>query len=259
MWNRLLGFTESEGTMDTTVAKGMAVLEALARAKRPMRLAALTEQLGLQKSNVHRLLNTFMELGYVQQDPETSRYFASLKTWELGAGIISTNSLRRSVAPHLQAMQEKTRETVMLTVPVDDEVLFLDRAAQVRALRYVPLNGTRAPMVFTAAGRAILSRRPDPRDAVARSIAACPPEAGFVLSQVLEDLEKARRDGYASLVGGFTPWARVVAVALPGPGGAPAAAIAISGPEERMAGDHLTEVLDVLLATAAEIGEVSPA
>ncbi|WP_422576197.1 helix-turn-helix domain-containing protein, partial [Phenylobacterium sp.] len=56
--------------MDTTVAKGMAVLEALARAKRPLRLAALTEQLGLQKSNVHRLLSTFMELGYVQQEPE---------------------------------------------------------------------------------------------------------------------------------------------------------------------------------------------
>lgn len=113
-------------------------------------------------------------------------------------------------------------------------------------------------MVFTAAGRAILSRRADPREAVARSIAACPPEAGYVLSQVLDDLETARRDGYANLVGGFTPWARVVAVALPGPGGAPAAAIAISGPEERMAGDHLAEVLDVLLATAAEIGEVSP-
>lgn len=81
--------------MDTTVAKGFAVLEVLARAKRPMRLSALTEALGLQKSNVHRLLSTLIELGYVEKDAETARYFASLKAWELGVAIISTNSLRR--------------------------------------------------------------------------------------------------------------------------------------------------------------------
>ena len=67
----------------------MSVLEFLARAGGPVRLSTIAEQLNLQKSNVHRLLATLTELGYVVQEPETGRYALTLRMWELGAAVIA--------------------------------------------------------------------------------------------------------------------------------------------------------------------------
>lgn len=240
--------------MDTTVAKGFAVLEILARAKRPMRLSALTEALGFQKSNVHRLLGTLMALGYVEKDAETARYFASLKTWELGAAIISTNGLRRALAPHLQKLHQQTQDTVLLAVAVGHEVLFLDRVAPARALRYTPMNGTRAPMVSTAAGRVFLAAMADPAAAVARGLAAQP--SNSTADTILESLPRVQSRGLAVVEGGLMAGTRAISAPIPGPDGRPVAAITVSGMEERMSGDHLQEVIEALLGVCGEIGEI---
>ena len=240
--------------MDTTVAKGFAVLEVLARAKRPMRLSALTEALGLQKSNVHRLLSTLIELGYVEKDAETSRYFASLKAWELGVAIISTNSLRRTVSPYLQKLHQQTQDTVLLAAPVGHEVLFLDRVAPARALRYTPMNGTRAPMTLTAAGRVFLSAMSDPAPAIAKGLAEHPADRDFSPESVLAELAEVRASGLAVLDGGLLPGSRSVSAPIEGLDGAPVGAISVSAMEGRMSGAHLREVSEALLAISNEIG-----
>jgi IclR family acetate operon transcriptional repressor len=242
--------------MDTTVAKGFAVLEVLARAKKPMRLSALTEVLGFQKSNVHRLLGTLIELGYVQKDEETARYFASLKAWEMGVAIISTNALRRMISPHLQKLHQLTQDTVLLTVPVDGQVLFLDRVAPARVLRYTPLNGTRAPMTVTASGRIFLSAMHEPQDIIRRGLAERP-DLDMTLDQIMQELPQIRSDGFATVTGGLTARVRAVAAAISGPDGRPVAAITVSNGETRMSGDHLQEAIEALLSACAEIGEIS--
>lgn len=243
--------------MDTTVAKGFAVLEVLSRAKRPMRLSTLTQALGFQKSNVHRLLGTLIELGYVQKDEETARYFASLKAWELGVAIISTNALRRTISPHLQKLHQLTEDTVLLTVPAEGQVLFLDRVAPARVLRYTPLNGTRAPMAVTASGRIFLSAMSEPEIIVARGLAERP-DLDMTVDAIMQEMPQIRRDGFATVTGGLTARARAVAAAISGPDGRPIAAITVSNGETRMSGEHLQEAIEALLTTCAEIGEISP-
>lgn len=242
--------------MDTTVAKGFAVLEVLSRAKRPMRLSTLTETLGFQKSNVHRLLGTLIELGYVQKDEETARYSASLKAWEMGVAIISTNALRRMISPYLQKLHQLTEDTVLLTVPVEGEVLFLDRVAPARVLRYTPLNGTRAPMAVTASGRIFLSAMSEPEPIVARGLAERP-DLDMKVGKIMQEMPKIRRDGFATVTGGLTERARAVASAISGPDGRPVAAITISNGVTRMSGEHLQEAIEALLAACADIGEIS--
>lgn len=244
--------------MDTTVAKAFAVLEALADAGRPMRLSALTEALGLQKSNVHRLLATLIELGYVAKDPETSRYYAALKVWELGTAVISTNRLRRTISPHLQKLHELTRDTVLLAVPVGHEVLFLDRVAPARALRYTPLNGTRAPMAVTALGRVFLAAMDQPRDAVAAGLLGHRSAVRHDVGAIVHDLERVRQQGLATMDDGLMPGTRAVSAPLLSPDGRPVAAISVSAMASRMCGDHLTAATAALLSVCAEIGELTP-
>ena len=51
--------------MDTTVAKALSILEALAASERPLGVTDLATTFDLTKSNVHRLLQTLAARGYV--------------------------------------------------------------------------------------------------------------------------------------------------------------------------------------------------
>ena len=66
-------------TSESAVSRAFAVLEVLALQEEPMRLSAIAVRLGMQKSTVHRILTTLSGLGYVQQEPQSSCYRATLR------------------------------------------------------------------------------------------------------------------------------------------------------------------------------------
>ncbi|MEO5597194.1 MAG: helix-turn-helix domain-containing protein, partial [Novosphingobium sp.] len=59
--------------LDTTLVKGLRILEALALSNEPLGVSALSETLGIGRSNTHRLLKTLSATGYVGQEPGTRR------------------------------------------------------------------------------------------------------------------------------------------------------------------------------------------
>jgi DNA-binding IclR family transcriptional regulator len=239
--------------MDTTVAKGLSVLELLARSSAPVRLSAVADQLGLQKSNAHRLLSTLTTLGYVTQEPETGRYHATLKTWELGAAIIAEHPAKRAAAPYLQDLHRITSETVNLTVLDGLEVIYLDKILAARPLRVSTQVGTRLLAALTAAGRSILAHEPAARDILERTKATFERAADLDVAAVLSDLDEVRERGYAtneSITHNLT-----VAAPIMGRGDRAAAAISVTAPAERLTGKALEHVVECVLATSARIGE----
>lgn len=242
--------------MDTTVAKGMAVLELLARADEPVRLAAIAQQLNLQKSNVHRLLQTFIALGFVAQEPATSRYLPTLKLWELGSGILLAHPARRAAAPYMQELHRATSETVSLTVLDGDEVLYLEKLLSPRPLRFSTRPGSRAPAAMTASGKAMLAQSPDPRPVLERTRAKWSRAGDLDVEAMLAELDQIRRQGYAISEGGWSPGLLGIAAAIPTDGG-PQAAITVSGPAERISGKKRREIVDLVLNACARIGETS--
>lgn len=74
--------------MDKAFIKGLRLIEALAHSEKPRGVTELAAELGLTKSNVHRLLATLVAQGYVHQDPQYSTYALGTKIWELGSHVI---------------------------------------------------------------------------------------------------------------------------------------------------------------------------
>lgn len=242
--------------METTVAKGLSVLELLLRSKKPMRLSNLAETLKLHKSNVYRLLHTLIELGYVRQHEETGRYYATLKTWELSVGVLSSHPVRRAAAPYLQTLHSEANATVNLALADGDEVMFIERAASSRVMRMAREIGSRAPMALTASGRVFLSARPDAKEVLERTKATLPAAAGLDVGAVLAELETVRQRGYAMVVDGRGRGVATVAAPIMAHDEKPAAAVAISASKERLTGDYLRNVTEMLISTCAEIGEI---
>src|SRR3546814_7288592 len=101
--------------MDRAVARGLAMLEVLAEAG-PMRLSRLAGEVDLQKSTVHRILQTLVALGYVEQDAETGTYGPSLKLWEMGSAVVVEHPVKRAASIFVQTLHKETGETVSLLV-----------------------------------------------------------------------------------------------------------------------------------------------
>lgn len=236
--------------MDSTVAKGLKVLEELSRADGPVRLSDIATRLELQKSNVHRLLSTLVTLGYAERETETGRYRASLKVWELGAQVAGRHAVRCAAAPFLQELHRQTSETVSLVVLDGDEILYLDQIVAPTPVRRTSRVGGRAPAIYPASGLALLAQSPD----AVRTYERLAPLGGSV-DAFLADLARVRDLGYAVTLGGWSSGIHSVAAAIGSRGGA-VAALAISGPAERMPAERTAELGQAVLNACTRIGDV---
>ncbi len=244
--------------MDTTVAKGLAVLELLARAEAPMRLSQIALELDLQKSNTHRLLSTLSQLGYVRKELETGRYAPTLKAWELGASVISAHPVKRAAAPYLQELHRITGETATLSILDGHQVLVLDKIVAPRALRFTARPGSRIPALLNASGQAMLAHEPEPRPLIERGRVESPHAQDLDPDDVMRELDAVRRRGYAVMTKSkYTPGVVGVAASLPTRDGFGRAALSASGPEERFTGAHLEEIVEAVRVVAARVANAT--
>ena len=111
--------------MNNTLVKGLQLLEVLARSREPQGVSDLATQLSLGKSNVHRLLQALVELGYVLKDETTAQYQVSLRLWELGAAVEVGFRIKAAASEAMARLLARTRETVHLSVLDGEEVVYV--------------------------------------------------------------------------------------------------------------------------------------
>ncbi len=232
--------------MDTTVVKGMRVLEALVQANGPARLSDLASELGLQKSNLHRLLNTFLSLGYVAKEEETGRYYATLKTWELGVAILSAHPIRRATAPVLHQLHTAIGETVNLTILDGDDIVYIEKLHSPRPMRFFTRPGTRYPAALTSAGMAILAHHDDAQAIITRTVKAYGRCRKVAAKPLLKQLDEIRRCGYALAQSARNPGIVGLAAPVLDHDERAVASISITGPESRLLGARKTKMVDQL-------------
>ena len=91
----------------TSLVKALDVLLALEDSPAGRGVTDIARALGLPKSAVHRLLVTFQACGFVQQQPETSRYSLGPVLARLGLRAADLFTPRRVARPYMEAL---TRE-----------------------------------------------------------------------------------------------------------------------------------------------------
>lgn len=234
--------------MDRAVSRSFEILECLARARQPSRLSDVAAATGLQKSTVHRILATLCALGHARQD-ETGRYGPTLRTWELGAGVVSALPIYRVATGFLQALHRATSETVSLTIMSGDDVLYLEKIIAARPVRFSTRVGSRAPAPLTASGKAMLAFRPDARSVVERLAAVRELDVPALMSELAE----VRQRGYA--LSGYSPGVTSIGAAVAAGGAPPEAALSISAPSERLTPRAREALVDALLETRARMTE----
>lgn len=231
------------------------ILSFLAHQRGPVAARTVAQQLAIPRSTVYHLLGEMEAHGFVVHLESDRRWGLGTAAFELAGGYARQEPLARLGRPLVAALADRTGESAHLAVMTGRDVLYIVEERAPRRPALVTDVGVRLPSHLTATGRAMLALLP--REQVR---ALYPDAAAFAdrtgrgpsrPSDLRDVLTATRARGYASEDGEVTIGLRSVGVAVADHAGWPAAAIAVTWPDDadrdaaelaRLAGEAAAEL-----------------
>ncbi|MGB6105288.1 MAG: IclR family transcriptional regulator [Pusillimonas sp.] len=244
--------------MDKTVAKALGLLETIALSDRPRGVTELSLELGMTKANVHRLVKTLQQLGYLQQQEQGSQYLATLKLWELGSAITRRLAPADIARPVLRALCAKADESAQLAVLDGSTVVYVDKADSSHPLRATTQIGSRIPAHSVSCGKAILAFSDRHRARLEYPLAEYTPCTLKTKDEFEADMARAQADGFAVNRGEWREGIWGIAAPIHDANGEVVASIGVWGSEQRFEGEATARlgalVLDAATQVSAKLG-----
>jgi DNA-binding IclR family transcriptional regulator len=239
------------------IERMMSLLDALAERDTPVNLKLLAARTGLHPSTAHRILGVMVENRFVDRI-EPGAYRLGIRLLELGSLVKSRINVRQEALPHMQALHEKLRETVNLSVRNGDEVVYIERAAEATAMRQViQVIGARAPLHVTAVGKIYLAadHASDVAAYVSRSGLPTYTERTIGDAKMLaRQLDDVRRKGYACDDEEAEKGVSCIAAGVLDEEGRLVAGLSVSAPTDRLDRAWSSDVQACAMAISRAIG-----
>ena len=132
-------------------------IECLARTG-PIGLLELSKELNLNKSTVHRILNSLICMEYAKQDAETLKYSLTFKFCGIANQILAQNNIIDLIRPYIKELAEQTNETVHLVQLDGLNAVYIDKVeASHNSVRLVSMVGKSIPLYCSGVGKALLA------------------------------------------------------------------------------------------------------
>ncbi|MDA2932301.1 IclR family transcriptional regulator [Nitrospinae bacterium AH-259-F20] len=230
------------------------VLEALGGDREELGVTELSKELGLSKNNVFRLLATFQERDYVEQNPKTEHYRLGLKVFEMAQVYLHKSGLIRHAQPVLNEMVAACDESAYISILRDDEIVYLDLMESRHTIKLIPRVGRRLPSHCTAAGKIQLAYQSEDdleRLFKDRPIVRYTDNTVADFDALLKELARCAEQGYAVDNKEYEDEVRCVAAPVRDYTRRVVAGISIAGPVFRMTDEVVEENLVPLVVEGA--------
>jgi IclR family transcriptional regulator, KDG regulon repressor len=238
--------------LDSTLQKGLQILELLARSNDALGITEIADALRLNKSNVHRLVKTLSALDYVNQDSDR-RYRASFKLWKLGSSTMSQPNLVRVCIGPMSELGHKSGESIHLSVLDGLQTLYINKIDSARSVRAYTERGGNAPLHCVATGKVLLAFNYDSlRMPVSRMLEKFTAKTITTIKALDLEMKRVRDVGFAINLGEYREDVGGIAAPIAGLDGAVIAAIGISGPITRFPTRKLKEMSSLVVKAASD-------
>ncbi|WP_424970693.1 IclR family transcriptional regulator [Dinoroseobacter sp. S76] len=239
--------------VDSTLSKGLAILENLASARQGKGVTQISRELELTKSNTFRLLQTLTTLGYVKHF-EDKTYGATLKTWQVGRALVDNLNLRELAAPEMSFLSQETGETVYLAVPENLTVIYIDKIDSQKPIRSWNAVGGSAPLHCVGTGKAILAANYERmRDQLQGNLTRHTDRTLTSFAQLDADMAATQQRGYAFDTGEFRDRILSFGAPITLPDGVAVAALGVSLPDINLAENAETRIGDLVRHAASSV------
>lgn len=237
-----------------SVEKALRLLDILSRARDPMRLRDIAEDSEMTRSNALRMLQTLRDLGYVRQIENSTRYELTLKTFEIGARKMASNTLVSAAHPILQQLAEIVPHNILLSVREGLSSLVVDRIESRSFVRTFAYLGARAPLHAVSGGKVLLAYAPEEIIAeVEKNLTKFTDNTITEPAALRAELARIRDTGVATAFKEINDAAHGVSVPVRSRYGEVVTAVGISGPLDRFDDTDLDDYTELLKDHAAKI------
>jgi IclR family pca regulon transcriptional regulator len=184
-----------------SVGKAFAVLKSFTSEHFELTLSEVAARADLDRGTAFRLIQTLIELGYLQAVPQSRRFRLGVACLDLGYTVLSHGSLRTIVEPLLRGLVPDVGDAASLGILDGGDVIYLARVgAGLDRHKMDRRPGSRIPAYSAALGHAMLAHLA--RDEQIRRLDARPrvklSERTLTdLDALLDRLDLVKRKGHA--------------------------------------------------------------
>lgn len=238
------------------LTSGLDVLEALAQHPEGLGVTAVARAVGHDKGNTHRILRVLEERGYIEQDPGTKVFRASVQLLSLAGRVLSGLDLSSVARPLMRELSESLGEAVHLVRRMRSGGVYVAQERQARGIVTVETEIGAQPVIHaTASGKALYctADRAELRRVVHEPLSRHTMRTIVSIEELMSDLQRVQERGYALDDEELNLDVRCVAAPIFDLHGIPVASIGISGPASRVTLARLDELGQQVKATAFQI------
>lgn len=146
----------------TSLANGLAVLQAFSSEDRMLSNADLARRTRLSRGTITRLTFSLCELGLLEYDAATRQYRIGSGAVSLAYPFLAQLGVQRVALPLMQAFADRNRVSVSLGMRSGLEMVYVESCRSFDGMLFKPDVGACLPLMRTAMGRAWLAGRPSP-------------------------------------------------------------------------------------------------
>ena len=246
-----------------SIERAAAILRALSGRNRRLGVVDIAGEVDLPKGTVHGLLRTLQQVGFVEQDPESSKYQLGAALLHMGSSYLDGNELRTRALNWSDALAARTNEAVRIGTLHEHQVLIVHHVFRPDNSLQTLDVGSLLPLHASALGKILLAHHPFVAAEVVKGELPSYTDATITDPERLErELERVRAQGWAADLGELV--ADQVALAAPifDRRGTIAGAMGIFGPPARLTlvhrpnGELLAHVREAARAVSRELGAI---
>lgn len=223
----------------------------------PMGLMEISNAMNLNKTTVHRILNSLICMDYVHQDPETSKYTLSFKFCNISSQILSQNSIIDFARPYLKELSNITGETVHLVEIDGINAVYIDKVdSAVNSVRLVSKVGKSIPLYCSGVGKALLAEMSNEEIASIWNRSELKQYTEHTIldyEEFLQLIAQIRKQGYAMDNEEIELGVRCVAMAIPDYHSKIKYAISVSAPKDRMTDERVESIVHTLFEIRGKV------
>jgi DNA-binding IclR family transcriptional regulator len=197
----------------------------------------ISQDIGLAKSTVYRLLETLLDKNMLQKDEVADTYSFGYKVLELAFSTSTNWDLINLAMPYLEELRDRFNETTALALKVGLNYTYIAESVSHQEFRVNPILGRQYPLHWAGTGKAILAFVSEDDQKEALKIAPNSRSTPFTVTDpeiLLKQINQIRQDGYAVSFSERAEGAAVIASPVRDRQGCSQAAVCLVGPESRL-------------------------
>ena len=231
-----------------TLARGLQIISAVAHGSTTLK--TVIDTTGLGRSSAHRMIQLLVQMGYLRHgSPGEFRLGPTLI--EFGFTALNQDPLPVVARESLEALAERTQDTIHLSVEDGESVLYLHKIPGTRGAEMRSRIGHRMPLTRTGVGKALLLGQEDRWERL--FIAENPEADSAAVESFVKRMNGYTRDGASFDLEENEPGIRCVAAPIRDGSGEIVAGISLSATRPFMPKDRMQALVPVMKAAAREI------